>query len=300
MTFPDFLIHRDPLSSKNAYGHALLIAGSHGKMGAALLAAKACLRTGAGLITVHVPQCGVNILQTAFPEAMVSIDPNKNIFSAPPHNLDRYSAIAIGPGLGTDELTFCALQQLLTNLPNVPLIMDADALNLVAMHSDALWPLLPHGTILTPHAREFDRLWANSMAPSAQLLPTGESRMEAQCLMAKRHHIVVLHKGHRSIIAGPNGSVCQNSTGNAGMATAGSGDVLTGILLGLAAQNAAYHASVPLAETTENQSIKLSAMQVAHLGAYIHGKSADLAVQNQAQCSLIASDIIENLKHTIV
>lgn len=262
LSLPDCLNHRRPETHKGDYGHALLIAGSLGKMGAALLAAKACLRAGAGLLTVHVPRCGADILQTAFPEAMLSVDPSVSHASTLPDGFDRFSAVAIGPGLGTHADTALLLQQVLTHC-TVPLILDADALNLVARHQ--LHHLLSPDTIITPHAKEYERLFGES-DPSA---------------MAQRHSIVIVKKSHRTQIYAPTGEHHTNTTGNPGMATAGSGDVLTGILLGLAAQ-------------------RLPPYQTAIIGTYIHGKSGDLAVQKQSQASLIASDIIENIKFSSI
>ena len=272
LELPDCLNHRNPESHKGDYGHALLIAGSYGRCGCAILAAKACLRAGVGLLTVHVPRNCVDLVQTAVPEAMVSIDPDDEIFTELPENIDRYTAIAAGPGLGTDKHTAKALKELLQQRQEQgksQLVLDADALNILS--ENPKWMrYLPAETIFTPHVKEFERLFGNSSSP--------EQRLLLQRQQAMQNKIVLLHKGHRTSVCMPDGRVCFNASGNPGMATAGSGDVLTGILLALLAQG-------------------LSPVSAAVTGVYIHGKSADLAVQNQSQASLIASDIVENLRY---
>lgn len=256
------LNNRNPNTAKWDYGHALLIAGSYGKMGCALLAAEACLRSGAGLITVHIPSRCVDTLQAAFPEAMTSIDPSEELFSIVPPNLERYSAIAIGPGIGVSGTTYTALRALLKKQPQQPLLLDADALNIVASHRDEMLPLLPHNTIITPHEREYARLFGDN-DPRA---------------MAERHNIIIVAKRHQTQVFSPDGAQFSNHTGNAGMATAGSGDVLTGIILGLLAQG-------------------IAPFDAACCGVSIHGQIGDIATQKQTQASLIASDLIENLKY---
>lgn len=259
----NLLTNRKPDTYKWDYGHALLIAGSHGRMGCAVLAARACMRTGAGLLTVHVPERAVDILQISTPEAMLDIDPSPTLFTALPDNLDRYDAIAVGPGIGTHASTALALQALLTALAEKPkpLILDADALNLAALYPGIL-PSLPQGTVVTPHAGEYQRLFGDADPAD----------------MAREHGIVIVKKSHRTQIFTPDGEVTTNTTGNAGMATAGSGDVLTGILLGLAAQG-------------------VEPAEAAKIGVWMHGKSGDIAMQKQSQSSIIASDLVENLKY---
>lgn len=274
--WPDFLNNRNPESHKGTYGHALLVAGSYGKMGAAVLAARACLRMGAGLLTVHVPRKGVDIMQTAVPEAMVSVDEDEarwcHLFTA--EELSKYDAVAVGPGLGTESSE--ALLALLEVSRAKPLVVDADGLNMLAKNREVMFPLLSQrkaATVLTPHAKEFERLFGR--------YDGAEQRMEAQLEMAKQLGAVILYKGHRTQIAGTNGAMYVNTTGNAGMSTAGSGDVLTGIILGILSQN------------KDNQ---LNAEECACMGVWLHGKSADIAVQKQSQCSLVASDMINFLR----
>jgi NAD(P)H-hydrate epimerase len=266
LEMPEIFNRRNPETTKKDYGHALLIAGSLGKMGAAVLAAKACMRSGVGLLTVHAPACGMEVLQTAVPEAMVSIDKGDFFCTSLPERLDHYSAIAIGPGLGTQKGTRKMLQKLLKALAaqtgkRTTLILDADALNIVAADKKNLLPLLPIGTILTPHEGEYHRIFGDGDAIQ----------------MAAQHKITIVQKAHHTRTISHKGQVFINHTGNAGMATAGCGDSLTGIILGLAAQGFAPAVA-------------------AMLGVFLHGRAADLATKNQSQASLIASDIIEYLK----
>ncbi len=203
-------------------------------------------------------------MQTAFPEAMVSIDASPTLFSNVPEHLDRYDAIAIGPGIGTDESTQKALHMLLSEHPaDVPLELDADALNILAMHPD--WLPLAKGAVLTPHVREYDRLFGN--ADPAE--------------MAIKHDVIIVKKAHHTHIYFPDGQMYENHTGNAGMATAGSGDVLTGILLGMLSANR-LHASMH---------------EIVCRAIEIHGQIGDLAIQKQSESSLIASDLVENLRY---
>ena len=255
---------RPPETTKHDYGHALLIAGAYCRMGCAILAARAALRSGCGLVSVHLPSRCVDPMQAAFPEAMVSIDPCDKIFSLPPNQLERYSAIAIGPGIGTEETTQEALYTLLSERPaNMPLVLDADALNILALHSD--WLSLAEGAIVTPHSREYERLFGDN-APAE---------------MAKHYGLIIVKKAHHTCVYSPEGQVYENHTGNAGMATAGSGDVLTGILLGMLCSN----------------HLHATPYEIACLAVEIHGKLGDIAIGEQTESSLIASDLIEKLKY---
>ena len=262
MLLPDFWNNRRAETHKGDYGHALLVAGSYGKMGCAILAARACMRSGAGLLTVHAPEKGLEPLQSAIPEAMASIDHDGLLFANVPTNLSRYDALAVGPGIGTADRTFLALKTMLTNWDDRPLVMDADALNLTAMHPDELLPLLHGHTIVTPHAGEYNRLFGT----------------EPPCDVAAKHGLVVVMKGHGTKVFSPDGSVYENSTGNPGMATAGSGDVLTGVILALLAQG-------------------LKPFKAACTGVYIHGMAGDMAAGKQSQASITASDIVDNLRY---
>jgi len=256
---------RDTFAHKGNFGHALLIAGSRGKTGAAVLSAKACLRGGAGLLTVHIPACGELILQTAVPEAMVDIDEEQDFIS---HIglLSKYNAIGIGPGIGCNEKTAGVLFRLFKNATQ-PLVLDADAINLLAQN-EQLQRALPENSVLTPHAGEFDRLAGAS--------DNAFERLEKVCRWAVQHKCYVILKGAYTAICTPDEKCCFNSTGNPGMATAGSGDVLTGIILALLAQS-------------------YSPLSASLTGVFLHGLAGDIAANEKSQESLIASDIIENL-----
>lgn len=257
---------RNQNTTKHDYGHALLVAGAHSRMGCAILAARAALRSGCGLVTVHLPERCVDPMQTAFPEAMVSVDESPTMFTTPPPHLEHYRAIAVGPGIGTETATEKALLQLIKERPaDIPLVLDADALNIIAKqnsHSPSL-PLTSN-MIITPHAREYDRLFGD--ADPAE--------------MAAKHGIIIVKKAHHTHVYSPEGQVFVNQTGNAGMATAGSGDVLTGILLGMLCSNILHE----------------NIFNIVCRAVEIHGKTGDLAIQNQSESSLIASDMVENLR----
>lgn len=257
---------RKPFAHKGHFGHALLVAGSYGKIGAAVLSARACLRSGAGLLTCHVPGCGYDILQTAVPEAMLMTDFNSSFSTKISDDLSKYESVGIGPGIGTASETKMMLRDLLDMYRN-PVVLDADALNLMAVQKDLL-KLVPAGSILTPHPKEFERLFGESANDFDRALLAMQKAKETNC-------IIVL-KGHFSFIASPDGKGFFNSTGNAGMATAGSGDVLTGILTGLLAQG-------------------YSSIETALLGVYIHGLAGDKALEGSSEEALIAGDIIMHL-----
>ena len=216
---------RRRFTHKGTYGHALLVAGSRGKMGAALLAAKACLRSGAGMLTVHLPKCGETIMQTAFPEAMVDIDANEAYFTSVP-SIASYTTLGIGPGLGQEEETAYALFDLISSVIS-PVVLDADALNLIAANKEIL-AKIPSRSILTPHPKEFDRLAGQSNSAYERLQKARE--------FAKEHQLCIVLKDAYTAVCTPEGNVYFTCCGNPGMATAGSGDVLTGIILGLLAQ----------------------------------------------------------------
>lgn len=256
---------RGKFEHKGHFGHALIIAGSYGKMGAAILASKACLMAGAGLLTVHVPVTGYEIMQTAVPEAMVCIDESETRFCKTEEQ-GNYTTIGIGPGLGTRKSIANLLDSLLKNAEK-PIVLDADALNIMAENQEML-NNLPPNSILTPHPGEFRRLvgaWDSYY-----------KRLQMQIGFAKKYKVFLILKGANTSIATPNGKCYFNSSGNPGMATAGSGDVLTGIITSLLAQG----------YTPENASI---------LGVYLHGLSGDLAEGALGQQAMIAGDIIGNL-----
>lgn len=256
---------RQKFAHKGTFGHALIIAGSKGKMGAAILAAKACLRSGAGLLSVQVPKSGLGIMQTALPEAMC-LDNDEQDFISELSDITKFSAIGIGPGLGQEEQTQKVLKLLIQNSSN-PLVIDADALNIIAENKTWL-AFLPQNSILTPHPKEFERLvgkWA-----------TDEERLELLKTFAYKNKIIVVLKGAHTTVACPDEMLFFNSTGNPGMATGGSGDVLTGIVTGLLAQG-------------------YEPKDAAILGIYLHGIAGDIAKENLDENAMIASDILNYL-----
>lgn len=257
---------RPKFGHKGTFGHALLVMGSYGMIGAPILASKAALRSGTGKVTTHIPKCGYSILQIAFPETLVSVDNHEFNISSIPFSTN-YQAVGIGCGMGTNDISQNALQEFLPKWDGA-LVLDADALNILALHP-AMLNVLPKHTILTPHIGEFERLFGKSK--------NDFDRLELQRKMAKDLDIYILLKGAYSCLCTPEGIAFFNSTGNNGMATAGSGDVLTGIITGLLAQGYQPEAA-------------------AIYGMYIHGVSGDLArMDMQSEEALIATDLIENL-----
>jgi len=249
---------RQAFSHKGTYGHALLIVGNTGKMGAAVMCAKACLRSGVGLLTCAVPQEEFVVLQTTIAEAMVT---NRN--EAP--EVSKYSTIGMGPGLGTAEEMAALVQNILEECKQ-PLLLDADALNIIAKYQDLL-TLLPQQSVITPHPKEFDRLFGKSS--------NDFERMQKAITAAVKYNIIIVLKGHYTLI------VCEgkgyfNTTGNAGMATGGSGDALSGIITALLAQH-------------------YPPLHAAMLGVYVHGLSGDLCLDEQSYESLLPTDVIDGL-----
>jgi ADP-dependent NAD(P)H-hydrate dehydratase / NAD(P)H-hydrate epimerase len=253
---------RNIFDHKGNYGHGLLIAGSKGKMGAAVLGARASLRTGIGLITCHTPACGEIIVQVAVPEAMVKADKSEDCVSEIDIT-DSFSAIGVGPGLGTVPESQKALYSLLADCRK-PMVIDADALNILSLNKKWLSNLHP-GIVLTPHPKEFERL--------AGKASNGYERLMKQIEFSKKYNCIVVLKGAHTSISTPDGKVVYNSTGNPGMATGGSGDVLTGIILSLLTQG----------YTCESASV---------VGVYLHGLAGDIAAEESCYESIIASDII--------
>ena len=252
---------RKQFSHKGTYGHALIIAGEKGKMGAAVLCAKACLRSGVGLATAVIPQEQFIVMQVAVSEAMVMSHED-----LPSTDFSKYACIGIGPGIGTSMEGIFLLQTVLAHFNN-PIILDADALNILAKNPDLLNEL-PPGSILTPHPKEFERLFGISK--------NDIERLHTARYYAQKLFVYIILKGHYSAVACPDGEVYFNSTGNAGMATGGSGDVLTGILTSLVSQG-------------------YTAKDACILGMYIHGLSGDMAAIQQSQEALVAGEIVEYL-----
>ncbi len=255
---------RNKYDHKGKFGHALLVVGSRGMLGAAVLAARACLRSGVGLLTVHSPEALESSLLSTLPEAMYSRDPQSHFSKVP--KLKKYNAIGIGCGLSDHENTADALEKLLRDSKK-PMVIDADALNLISERK-VLLNYIPKGSILTPHPKEFERLFNGQLHDF--------ERHETQVDMSKKYEIYIVLKGANTCITTPEGKRFFNSTGNPGMATAGSGDVLTGVITSLLARG-------------------YSSEEAAILGVYLHGLAGDLAAEKIGQESLIASDIIECL-----
>lgn len=255
------LQRRGEFSTKNDYGSALIAAGSYGMLGAAQLAAKGALRSGIGKLTIHVPRCGFTVLQTAVPEAMVQVDHNDGGLTEIPLKHD-YDVVAIGPGIGIHDLTIRALETFIHNAKK-PLVIDADGLNCIALRPTIL-NSLPPMSILTPHASEFDRLFGEHTSHEARILTAIEK--------AEYYNIVILLKGHYTTVARPDGRLLFSASGTPALATAGSGDVLTGIITSLLAQG--YPSDI-----------------AAVTGAYIHGYAGQLAAEKHGEYGVIASDI---------
>ncbi len=260
-------------SHKGDFGKTILITGSHGKMGAAVLCARACLKAGVGLLTVHVPECGYQIMQIANPEAMTTVDRHQYIFTELPQEgattLSNYDVIGIGPGIGTADETVVALKKVLEEAQKreMPMVLDADALNILGQHREML-DLLPKQAILTPHPKEFERI--------TEPAKNDFHRLELLTDFTEKYQVYVVLKGAHTTVGTPDGKICFNSTGNPGMASGGTGDALTGIITSLRSQ-------------------RYDALDAALLGVYLHGMAGDLASKDLSQESSLASDLIDYL-----
>ncbi|WP_456061562.1 NAD(P)H-hydrate dehydratase [Bacteroides clarus] len=253
---------RGKFAHKGNFGRALLIAGSQGMAGASVLAARACLRSGVGLLTVHIPFCNNFIVQTSVPEAMTEIDINDVRFSCAT-DTDDYQAVGIGPGLGKAGDTEAALLEQIESC-QTPMVVDADALNLLGEHRSYIGRL-PKGSILTPHPKELERLVGKCQNSYERLTKARE--------LARSAGVHILLKGAYSVIIAPSGKCWFNPTGNPGMATGGSGDVLTGVVLALLAQG--YDAET-----------------AARMAAYVHGLAGDIACKKHGVMGMTAGDIV--------
>lgn len=260
------LIKRSKFSHKGHFGHALLIAGSRGMVGAAVLSALAAVRSGLGLLSIHTPSTACDILQIQVPEAMVSIDINEKVVSSLPDSLQKYQALGIGPGVGTAKETLDLLKTCLARWSGA-LVLDADALNLIAQNPKLL-DQLPVDTVLTPHPGEFDRLFGTH--------DTHFHRLKALRKQARSLSCTIVLKGAYTMIASPTGDIYFNSSGNPALATGGTGDVLTGIILSLLTQG-------------------YQPLNAARLGVFLHGSAADLALRDSSHEAVIARDVIEYL-----
>jgi NAD(P)H-hydrate epimerase len=250
---------------KGDFGHALFIGGSYGKMGAAVLSARACLRAGAGLLTVYIPACGYAILQTSVPEAMCLTDKRQDHISGIPKNIAEFSAVGIGPGIGQHNDTENAIADLL-KISEKPLVIDADAINIISKNKNLLAEI-PANSILTPHAMEFERL-------SGVSCKNRPAQIEAAIKFGAEHKVVIILKGAGTVIATPDGEIFTNTTGNPAMATAGSGDVLCGMILAFLAQG-------------------YSPKESAIAGVFLHGQAGDRAAKKLF--TMTAGDIVEEI-----
>lgn len=257
---------RNDFAHKGNMGTALLIAGSYGMAGAAVLASKACLKSGAGKVVVHSPKRNYDILQISVPEAVLQLDQEETIYSEPV-DTDDFDVLGIGPGIGQNETTAIALIAQLRRA-QCPVVADADALNILGNHRTWMQQL-PQEIIMTPHPKEFDRIDGNISNGCYE-------RLSKARRLAEQLHAFIILKGHYSALCLPDGNVIFNPTGNSGMATAGSGDVLTGIITGLLARG-------------------YSRKDACVVGMYLHGLAGDLAAHELGKECLIARDIIEYL-----
>ncbi|MCR9066008.1 MAG: NAD(P)H-hydrate dehydratase [Cytophagales bacterium] len=266
---PDFIRsiikRRRKFDHKGTFGHAMIIAGSKGKIGAAVLATKAALRSGVGLVTTHIPTCGTDIMQISVPEAMVLENNGEEYLEPGDINIDKYH-IGIGPGIDQDKRTILFLEAILKQSGKA-MVIDADALNILSNHP-SLQKLIPSNSILTPHPKEFERLVGQ--------YNNDTEKLEKQTQLAHKLRSVIILKGAHTSIALPDGRLFFNSTGNAGMATGGSGDVLTGCITSLLAQG-------------------YSSANAAILGVYLHGLAGDYAMKEKGEYSLIAGDIVSSI-----
>ena len=244
-------------SHKGSHGHALLIAGSSDKIGAAVIASKACLRSGVGLLTVAFYPENKNVLFNSFPEAMYA---NSCVMN----DLSPYNAIGIGPGIGVDEISLQYIYELFEN--KLPVVFDADALNIIAKYKID-WKHFNFPFVLTPHPKEFDRLFGEHHSESERRNTAIQKTKELNC--------VIVLKGHKTFITDGIQNF-ENTTGNSGLAKGGSGDALTGIITSFLAQG-------------------YTTLEAAKLGVYLHGLAADITLQTQSEESMLITDVIENL-----
>lgn len=271
------LLFRRPLNvCKADFGNGLIIAGQYGMIGAAILSARGALRSGIGKLTVMAPRCAFSILQTAVPEALFRAGKhdffiNDLDIGDKPGSRTRYDSIAIGPGIGTHEDTVKALELFLTKYPEQPLVLDADALNCISS-CPRLLNLLPKHCIITPHKGEFDRLFGAHSSDRERLLKAVDA--------ARQCKIIIVLKGHHTAIVLPNGKIFICSNGTPAMATAGSGDVLTGMIMSFLAQG-------------------YNTLKSAVLAAYLHGEAGKLAEEIHGTYGVTASDIADNIGKAI-
>jgi NAD(P)H-hydrate epimerase len=264
ITISDIYRRRKDFANKGNYGYASLLCGSYGMMGAAILSASGCLRSGVGKLTCVTCASGYDIIQTAVPEAMCQVSGEKYIENI--SSYENFDVIGIGPGIGKYDSHKKLLEALFKNFKK-PVVIDADALNILSENQE-LYSLIPADSIITPHPKEFERLFGKSESDF--------DRINLALSKSKELKIYIVLKGHHTFIATPDGKGYFNSTGNPGMATAGAGDVLTGIITGLLAQN-------------------YTPLESCILGVYLHGLAGDITAEIISQEALMAGDIIQNI-----
>jgi hydroxyethylthiazole kinase-like uncharacterized protein yjeF len=245
-------------SNKGNHGHALIIAGSTSKMGAAIISSKACLRAGAGLVTLHIPKSERLAIFTSIPEAMIEFAEEKN-------NWDKYHVFAIGPGIGTHAEAKNKVKLVIQNVKK-PIVFDADALNILANNKEWL-AQIPEKSIITPHAKEFDRLFEDAISDSERRQKAVTKAVELKCIIVLKGHPTFITDGYQSY---------ENITGNSGLAKGGSGDALTGIITAFLAQG-------------------YESLNAALLGVYLHGLAADITLATQSEESMLITDVIQNI-----
>ena len=258
---------RDKFADKKTFGHALLAGGRYGMVGAIVMAAKAAMRSGVGLATIHAPRCAYNVSQTALPEAIFECD-NHDFECSDLLLRGKYKALGIGPGMGHGNLPSACLRKLLTSDIKIPIVFDADALRILAINKELL-SVLPYNSILTPHKDEFEDLFDC-------IIDSDSHRLQQAILMAKTYQVIIVLKGAHTAVVTPGGDVYLNNSGNSGMATSGSGDVLTGIITSLLAQG-------------------YEPVKAAVLGVHLHGVAGDIAAAESSFEAITAQDIIANL-----
>lgn len=272
----DLIKKRPKFSHKGTFGHALFIGGMQGMMGAAVLASRACMRSGVGKLTTHIPRCGTEIMQISLPEALIWEAFDKSFINTEfwhEETLKIFSAIGIGPALGVDGKTLTSLEKLFAVCENakIPMVLDADVFNNLATNKGrAVIKKIPKNSVLTPHPKEFQKLIGKPWKDDFE-------KLSFLSQFAINHEVIICLKGANTAVAFPDGTIHFNSTGNSGMAKAGTGDVLTGIILALLAQG-------------------YSPKDAAILGVYEHGLAGDRAAEKRGQMSMLASDLVEEIR----
>ena len=261
---------REKFSHKGNFGRVQIVAGSEGKMGAAFLCGKSCFKMGAGLVTMNIPGSGNKIIQTSLPEAMTIFNEDEKQISHI-EILDKTGVFCLGPGIGTSERTGKGLEIFLKKNPQKPLVLDADALNIIGSRKE-LMTLIPRGSVMTPHAKEFERLFGTN--------ENSLDKIEFMRNFSRKSEVMVVSKGAHSVISDVEGKIYFNDSGNPGMSTAGSGDVLAGMITGLLAQG-------------------LNSKEATLAAVYLHGLAGDIAEKKVGETSLMASDLLETIPNAI-